>query len=765
MAFKIRPLTMQEMTYNNTFQRACWSIPTILSVKAIVLVTLSALLSIGTHAQESVKEYDFTQFQGTYTEITGGTVLWSGNFYQQMSSAQAIPDFVMAGSLYTTMRVSTNGFITFGGAVASPSEHYPLSSSTGYARAVSCFGADLGSAASGTRDIRWEVVGDEIVVQWRGVRRKDEGGESFSFQMRLHTVTGTIRCIYGPILGGPTSSTSMQPQVGLRGPNNNFTFNVNNRRVGTGAATWATSLPGNASDNTLRFTSTSPAKFWTAGLTYRWAGCAELEGLSCDDGDPDTFFDTYDADCNCVGVPCDDTVIMEINSDTNADQTTWEIAEAGSGIVACSGGPYFPGFQMNITTNCCLPNACYTLSVFDSAGDGMVNGSNGGYQLRLASDNRRIIDSQRNGDFGSISSITGNPYSFCLPMGDTQPIYTSCDKYWWRTHDYVVCIPDADVSAVWVEGGSNSVQSADTGYETWLFNPNGGYSFRRFRSHNQADGFGNVGATRACHMRLNNWAVANHVPEFDLMNIRIRARVLGENKDWGPACRFVRDEMLALCPPTKLMDIPGNQFLSCNQFRQFGVSGQRIHARPVAQAAEYEWRFRIPAEGVEIRRTSTTYFLNLNWGAGIADPLLPGKTYDVEVRVFRDGAWCVDPLDPDSAWGDICLLTMLNMPAQGANQNMAMDDTPQGFQLWPNPNRGDQLWLSFAALGGIVEGETIVLDIHDLTGKRVVAREIPSQGDHVHTVIELNGTLANGVYLVSIMAGDKRHTERLIIAH
>jgi hypothetical protein len=83
--------------------------------------------------------------------------------------------------------------------------------------------------------------------------------------------------------------------------------------------------------------------------------------------------------------------------------------------------------------------------------------------------------------------------------------------------------------------------------------------------------------------------------------------------------------------------------------------------------------------------------------------------------------------------------------------------------LWPNPNNGDQFWIS---LDEIAEGaNTVAIDIMDLTGKRVVAREIPvnDQGS-IHAVIDLNGDLANGLYLVSIIAGDKRYSERLVIA-
>jgi hypothetical protein len=481
------------------------------------------------------------------------------------------------------------------------------------------------------------------------------------------------------------------------------------------------------------------------GMYTFYAAC---EGNGCESTRTPAYFS--------VG---DKFVTMEITTDVFASQTSWVIESADNGMTVCSGGPYFDGFIFNLTQSCCMPDGCYILRVSDSAGDGILNG---GYQVRNADNNKRIIDNMGNGDFGSISQITGNPYSFCLPMGDVEPIYTSCDKFWWRTGEFLVATPDATVSAEWIELAPNAAQSTTTGYEFWFYNPNGGYSFRRFRNHRLSDGFGPASAVRACHMRVNNWAVANHIPEFDMMNVRIRPVINGVSGDWGPACRFVRNEALSLCPPTKLMDIPGNQFLSCGQFRQFGVPGQRIHSRPVAQATQYEWRFRIPAENTEIIRSSTTYFLNLNWGPGIAPPLEPGKTYEVDVRAFRNGAWCVAPLDPNEAWGDICLLTIQNTPAQGGNQNLALDGAGQ-FSLWPNPNSGDQFWISMDAIEDDVL--TVAIDIHDLTGKRVVAREIPTQGKHLNTVIDINGDLANGVYLVSIIAGDKRYTERLVIAN
>ena len=505
-----------------------------------------------------------------------------------------------------------------------------------------------------------------------------------------------------------------------------------------------------ATTNTTTETACDSYTWAVNGQTYTQSGIyTQVDGCETE------VLDLTILDCSA----CAD-VTLELNLDLSGSQTTWEITAVGSPTVLCSGGPYFDGFQLNITENCCLPEGCYNLRVFDSAGDGMVNGFNGGYQLRLSADNRRIIDNQRNGGFGSISEITGNAYSFCLPIGDVEPIFTSCDKYWWRSGEYLVATPDAAVSAVWVDGGANNVQSPTTGYEFWFYDPNGGYSFRRFRSHNISDGYGNVGATRTCHMRVNNWAVANHIPQFDLMNVRIRTRIFGVNGNWGPACRFIRNEALSQCPPTKLMDIPGNQFLSCGQFRQF-VTNQRIHSRPISGASQYQWRFRIEAENVEIIRTSTTYFLNLGWAASVAPQLQAGKTYEVDVRAFRNGAWCIDPLDPDSAWGDVCLLTITSS-AQAQSQNIAMAGDG-GLNLWPNPNGGDQFWVT---MEGIAEDVlTVAVDIHDLSGKRVMAREIPvNDRGMLNTVIDLNGNLANGAYLVSVIAGEQRFTQRLVIA-
>jgi len=450
----------------------------------------------------------------------------------------------------------------------------------------------------------------------------------------------------------------------------------------------------------------------------------------------------------CVGA---NGLTLEFQTDATPAQTTWEVRNSAGTVVAVSGGPLVApnGIQ---TQALCLPDGCYTLRVFDSAGDGITNG---GYTLRQAgpvSLDTRIIDNFRNFSSGSLSAIGNGPNAFCFPMSTQKPIFVARDKMDWVEFEYLVSEPDNDVSAQWQVGDQTL-----SGYQFWFFDPNGSYSFRRNRNHATSDGFGPANEFRACHMKINNWALANRIPANVLMNVRIRARVAGTYKDFGPAYRFKIDPVRAACPLTKLNDIPDQQYLSCNQTRNWGP-GNWVHARQVSGANRYQFRFRIPAEGFSRSIIANTYFLQLNWGTL---PLQPGKTYNVDVRVSKDGGatWCTS----GPQWGDNCTLTIGN-GAQDDEQNLGLGNTTNGsLAMWPNPNRGDQLWID---LNGIEAGvETVAVDIFDLTGKQIVARIIPTQGDRLNTVLNLNGDLATGMYLVNITAGDKRYTERLVIAN
>ncbi len=473
---------------------------------------------------------------------------------------------------------------------------------------------------------------------------------------------------------------------------------------------------------------------------------------------------TIDGSCNCVVAGCTTDLTLVFQTD-GVSNVGWEIRTQGNNTLVHSGGGVYPA-SLGYNLGFCLPDGCYYLVVTDDGNDGFTsNGVQGGYVLSaLTNGAGRLIDNQNNFLSGGLSQLA-NGEGFCLPRGNDRLIYTSCDKLDWKTSpcggEYVVADDNDDVNATYPNGGVDNDPSND-GYQMWWYDPNGGYSFRRFQNHLTNNGFP-AGATRACHFKLNSW-LGNQMSQGVLYNVKVRSRVDGNWSAWGAACRLMIDDAAAQCPRTKLMDIPDNPYLSCGQTFPIGTSAaSRVFAHPVRRmnnscnwvsANRYQFRFRIPAESIDITKTSAVgqYWVNVN------APLTCGKTYEVDVRAsFNSGAtWC-SVSDP---YGDVCLLTTANCFQEGGNQNM-VSDNGTNLRMYPNPNRGDQLYLS---LDAVDEGvETVSVDMYDTFGKRVSARTIPVQDGFINTVLELNGELAGGLYMVNITAGGKTYTQRLVI--
>jgi hypothetical protein len=240
---------------------------------ACALVLL--LGAVGQRAQGQVSQYTFTASQGVWSPFSDGTALVSGSFLHEVYVVQLPTPFWFDGNYHSTIYVSSNGFITLGSAAAINNTQ-PISSSASYAGAIAPFGTDLRSIAASTapRDIRWKRVGDDLIVQWRGLRRNlSNNAENIGFQVRLNLVNGLIRFVYGGV-SSLSNNVTIFPEVGLRGPDTNA-LNRINRTVGTGAETWASSLAGTTPAQKMRFTSAAPAKSPANGLTCTWTPYCE----------------------------------------------------------------------------------------------------------------------------------------------------------------------------------------------------------------------------------------------------------------------------------------------------------------------------------------------------------------------------------------------------------------------------------------------------------------------------------------------------------
>ena len=173
--------------------------------------------------------------------------------------------------------------------------------------------------------------------------------------------------------------------------------------------------------------------------------------------------------------------------------------------------------------------------------------------------------------------------------------------------------------------------------------------------------------------------------------------------------------------------------------------GDRIHAHIEALDGD-------EVSGPNVGRSVTRTLTLANYAT---KPLQCGLTYTVRVRVSFDGGatWC--------AWGNTCTIsTEACPPVAGGGQRDLVATSGGDLTVWPNPNRGEQLFVAIDDLGGSYEH--VSLDITDMFGKRVVASTIPVQGTNLNTVMDLND-LASGMYLVTVTTGDRAFVQRLVI--
>ena len=483
------------------------------------------------------------------------------------------------------------------------------------------------------------------------------------------------------------------------------------------------------------------------------------------------------------------TLTLEINPDLDGNQTTWAIVPQGGGAPLCSGGPYAPGSTATIVETCVLADGCYELEVYDSAGDGMVNMpcEPGGYRLHMAGNplNGRIVDDRRNFEdvasgstfLSRISGGQGGPNFFCVPLGSVSPIASGQDRETWQSNQYLVSQASAAVSAQWGAG-----DQTDDGYDFWFFNPNGGYSFIRSRRHSTSDGFGPASATRACHMKINNWSVANQLQTGVLYNVRIRPVVNGAAGAWGPAYRFRIDGSTASCQGTSLVKYitntggtSGLNQLSCG-VSKVNNSSNYIYAQPVSGATQYQWRFRACNDlGFVQTYTTSTYFLKLG------KPVLNTYgQYVVDVRVFRNGNWCVDaaethwgpncPTDPSCTalcnfpMEDLCVCTLTIIPAfTSSNLKMADVDALDAPMLYPNPSNDGRLWIMTGNPDDEAEGRAAMVEVRDMFGKMVFSTRLATGNQGGPIQLTLPADMGVGMYLVTVMRGASSRTERVVL--
>ncbi|MBL7952030.1 MAG: hypothetical protein JNM62_09945 [Flavobacteriales bacterium] len=468
-----------------------------------------------------------------------------------------------------------------------------------------------------------------------------------------------------------------------------------------------------------------------------------------------------------AGVACTNLLEIALRTDGQPIGTDWRIIDVTNGAAVCSSAGSLSA-DADVVETCCLVDGCYRLEVTDASGDGIVGG---GYVLRMV-DGRRIIDNASNFLSGSFSGISGGQ-GFCLPIGTGRLIFSSCDKLDWLPNRYVVASADAAVS------GQYGLANATSGYEFWFFDPNGSYSFRRFRSHATSDGYGS-GATRACHFRVNGWTnsvLTPHLPEGLLLNARIRGRVAGVSQEFGPACRFKIDAALAACPQVKLQNDPANTAdFSCGVTREFGGanrSANRLVAAPpqftptvASSSVRYQFRFR-SGGGCVVRPPQTSPTIHLNWSNGAA--LTCGTSYQVDVRVSKDGGvtWCTGSASANGAtncadtapWGVVCSVTIGGCAPSGMVAQRSVDEQRMG--VFPNPVVDGRVSIVLEQAG---DDRLVELQLVDVAGRIVSTKRTLLVAGASRVMVDFGAEHAAGLHFLRAAVGDRIFSEQVILA-
>ncbi len=474
--------------------------------------------------------------------------------------------------------------------------------------------------------------------------------------------------------------------------------------------------------------------------------CPALSGLNgdlCDDGNPFTSGDAITA-CACTGTPAPcDTWSLDLTTDANGADISWQVKDANSAFILASGAPVLN--NNTVSSSFCVPvGACFELTVNDAGNNGIPGG---GWVLRN-NNGDVVLDNVGNGGVFT-STCTSPAESFCNPLGTDKLIASHFVQEFFGANDNVYASANPDVSAQWPV--SSNANLADDGYQFWFFEPSSGYSRRIFRNHATSGGFGPANAIRATKLALNN-IQTNPLPTNTLLNVRVRSRVNGVDSPWGPACRF----RIAVdpCPSTKLIDTQNHQNFSCGVQREFGGS-DKVHCFPVAGANKYRFRFENANEGYLRNIATNTPTLVLNW---VTLPLVNGGIYDVQVQASFDGGTTYCPL------GDVCVVNILNVPAQNGRAMETTEVAALGTErpeVWPNPTADGSFDVRWTV--PMVQEGTITLEVLDLNGRTLHQERIAMADGFLQAHITPQQHLSSGVYLMRFTAEGTQHMERLVV--
>lgn len=250
-------------------------------------------------ANAQVNAYTFSSAVATYTPITGGTVVASGNAIDEEEVNIALPSsFTFNNQPYSSVAMSADGRLYLG----------DFESGTTPTGVIIALGFNLVASAP-TAEMRWQQIGDEMIFQWKDMKRKitsPVNTERLNFQARLNLATNKVLMVYGDFTNVSTTTTyANYPKVGLRGDDtDDYFYRRLTATVPDDSPSWDDTSYAVSSDQNLRLTSASPETFPESGLTYSWVAPTNVIDLSIS-----RFPLEQNSYCPVTGVPLKVTIM------------------------------------------------------------------------------------------------------------------------------------------------------------------------------------------------------------------------------------------------------------------------------------------------------------------------------------------------------------------------------------------------------------------------------------------------------------------------
>jgi hypothetical protein len=168
--------------------------PLTLTFRALVIFVLIVSGTLVSKAQN----YDLAASSGTFTYLTSGTIIPFADGDDALSDAIAMPfTFTFFGTGYNSLKVSTNGFITFDVSSLSSRNFNDIANVS--VPVVAPLWDDLGERAAGAASYEVSgIVGSRVfTIEWRAWSwYYNAENESISFQIKLYEGSGKIEFIY-----------------------------------------------------------------------------------------------------------------------------------------------------------------------------------------------------------------------------------------------------------------------------------------------------------------------------------------------------------------------------------------------------------------------------------------------------------------------------------------------------------------------------------------------------------------------------------------